>query len=103
MSPAVISVAVTLVVVAVVGAVVALTGGGPLRGPNRKALPIPAPWLALGAVLLVLGVVVMPRLLGFMFLLLPMIWSRTARRPRGPGGPGGAGSDRERDPFDEDR
>jgi hypothetical protein len=54
----------------------------------------------MGAILLVIGVLVMPKLLGFTFLFLPMIWSRRARRPRGPSG---SGHDRDRDPHDEDR
>lgn len=101
MSPAFIAIAVTLVVVAVVGAVVALTDGGP-RAAGRRALPVPASWIAVGAVLLVVGVVLMPRLLGFTFLFLPLIWSRRARGSRGRG-PNGPADERERDPFDEDR
>lgn len=101
MSPAAISVGVTVVVVAVVGAIVALTGAGPPRA-GRRALPVSPSWIVLGAVLLVVGVIVMPRLLGFMFLILPMLWSRSARRRPGPGGPQGTGPDRERDRFDED-
>ena len=102
MSPAAISVGVTVVVVAVVGAFVVLSGGGPSHGSGRRALPVSPSWLVLGAVLLIVGVIVMPRLLGFMFLLLPMLWSRSARRRPGPGGPQGTGPDRERDRFDED-
>jgi len=41
--------------------------GRPWRGP------VPT-WLIVGGVLLVLGLVVAPRLLGFTFLLLPFIW-----------------------------
>ncbi|OFW78150.1 MAG: hypothetical protein A2Z48_01740 [Actinobacteria bacterium RBG_19FT_COMBO_70_19] len=100
MSPAFIAIGVTVVVVAVAGTVVALTDDGPMRGAVRRPLPVPAPWIVIGAVLLVIGVLVMPKLLGFTFLLLPMIWSRRARRPRGPSGPG---HDRDRDPYDEDR
>ena len=106
MSPAFIAIGVTVVVVAIGGVLVALTDGGPVRGEGRRALPVPAPWIVLGAVLLVLGVLVMPRLFGFVFLFLPMIWSRRARGPRGPGRPnGGSGSSYEpdRDPRDEDR
>lgn len=100
MSPAFIAIGVTVVVVAVAGTVVALTDDGPMRGTRRRALPVPAPWIAMGAILLVIGVLVMPKLLGFTFLFLPMIWSRRARRPRGPSG---SGHDRDRGPHDEDR
>jgi len=99
-SPAFIALGVTVVVVAVAGTVVALTDDGPTRGTRRRPLPVPAPWIAIGAFLLVMGVLVMPKLLGFTFLFLPMIWSRRARRPRGPSGPA---HDRDRDPYDEDR
>lgn len=103
MSPAFIAIAVTIVVVGAGAAIVALTEDGPLRARGR-ALPVPAPWIVVGALLLVAGIVLVPRLLGFAFLFLPLIWSR--RRPRGPRGPGGpSGTTREtpRDPFDEDR
>jgi hypothetical protein len=42
-------------------------------------------WLAIAAVLLVLGLFVFPHLLGFTFLFLPFIWIggfRRRRRPR---------------------
>ena len=109
MSPAVISIGVTLVVVVFGGVVVALTDDGPGRGAGRRALPVPAPWIALGAIFLVVGILVMPRLLGFTFLFLPMIWSRRARGPRGPrrssgpSGRGGSGREVDRHPYDEDR
>ncbi len=105
MGPAFIAIGVTVVVVALGAVVFALTGGGPVRG-GRRALPVPAPWIVLGAMFLILGIVIVPRLLGFTFLLLPMIWSRRARRPRGPGGPGRPGGSSpwgDRNPSDEDR
>jgi hypothetical protein len=101
-SPAFIAIAVTIVVLAVGAAMVALTEGGPLRA-GRRALPVPAPWIVVGALLLILGVVLMPRLLGFTFLLLPLIWSRRSRGPRRPDGSTGSGRESDRDPFDEDR
>lgn len=103
MSPAFIAIAVTLVVVALGGAIVTLTEGGPVRAGRRRPLPVPAPWIALGALVLLLGVVIMPRILGFTFLFLPMIWSRRAGRPRRGPGTGGPGPRPDRDPSDEDR
>ncbi|HET9723764.1 MAG TPA: hypothetical protein VFR44_07970 [Actinomycetota bacterium] len=103
MSPAFIAIGVTIVVLAVGGAIVALTEGGPLRAGGRP-LPISAPWIVVGALLLIVGIVLVPRLLGFTFLLLPLIWSRRRPRgPRGPGGPSGTTRETDRDPFDEDR
>lgn len=103
MSPAFIAIGVTIVVLAVGGAILALTEGGPLRSGGRP-LPVPAPWIVLGALLLVLGIVLVPRLLGFTILFLPLIWSRRARGPRGgPRGPSGSDRESDRDPFDEDR
>jgi hypothetical protein len=102
-SPAFIAIAVTLVVVALGGAILALTDGGPVGAARRRPFPVPAPWIALGAIVLLLGVVIMPRILGFTFLFLPMIWSRRARRPRRGPGTGGPGPRANRDPSDEDR
>jgi hypothetical protein len=102
-SPAFIAIAITVVVLAAGAAGIALSDGGPLRAGGR-ALPVPVPWIVIGALLLVLLIVLVPRLLGFTFLFLPLIWSR--RRPRGPRGPGGSSGttrDTDRDPFDEDR
>jgi hypothetical protein len=102
-NPAFIAIAVTLVVVALGGAILALTDGGPMRAARRRPLPVPAPWIALGAIVLLLGVMIMPRILGFTFLFLPMIWSRRAGRPRGGSGTGGPGPRPDHDPDDEDR
>lgn len=103
MSPAFIAIAVTLVVVALGGAILALTEGGPVRAARRRPFPVPAPWIALGALVLLLGVVIMPRILGFTFLFLPMIWSHRAGRSRRGPGTGGSGPRPDRDPSDEDR
>lgn len=103
MSPAVIAIGVTVVVVVLGGAVLALTEGGPVRGAGRRSLPVPARWLVLGAIFVVLGILVAPKLFGFTFLFLPMILSRRARGPRGPGRPDGSNREARRDPFDEDR
>lgn len=102
MSPAFIAIAVTIVVLAVGAAIVALTEGSPLRAGGRT-LPVPAPWIVVGALLLILGVVLMPRLLGFTFLFLPLIWSRRSRGPRRRDGWPSSGRETDRDPFDEDR
>lgn len=99
MSPAFIAIAVTVVTVAVFGLVIAATGGASRTVSARRALPFPTPWIVLGAMLLVVGVVVVPRLLGFTFLFLPFIWSRG----RGRGGPTGGTHEQDHDPFDEDR
>lgn len=103
MSPAVIAIGLTLVVLALGAVVFALTDGAPARVGAQRALGLPVPWLLLAAILLVLGIVVTPRLLGFAFLFLPMIWSRRSRGPRGSARPGGPLDERERDPHDEDR
>ncbi|HEY7660962.1 MAG TPA: hypothetical protein VIC58_10230 [Actinomycetota bacterium] len=41
-----------------------------------------ATWVALSAVLFLVGVLVFPRLLGFTFLFLPLIWVRALGRRR---------------------
>jgi hypothetical protein len=84
-SPALIAVAITALTVAV-GAIV--LGRAAHRGPSpsgesRPWWGAPGPWIAASAVLLVLGLVVFPRLLGFVVLFLPFVWMRRARRPTG--------------------
>jgi hypothetical protein len=98
-SPAFISIVVTVVTVAVFGLAIAATGGASRAVSARRALSFPTSWIVLGAMLLVVGVVVAPRLLGFTFLFLPFIWSRG----RGRGGPRGRRHEPDNDPFDEDR
>lgn len=70
-----------------VGAVVlvfALANGRRL-GPARPLWSYPGMWIALSAVFVLVGVTVFPRLLGFTFVFLPMIWMRGFgnRRERG--------------------
>jgi hypothetical protein len=92
-SPAVASIVVTLLFLAVVGGVVALTGGA---GSSSRATGIsgrlwwgrPAVWTAGGIAFVLLGAFVFPRLLGFTFVFLPFIWMRRSgagnRRPPPP-------------------
>ena len=49
----------------------------------------PAVWVPLSAVLILVGVFVAPRLLGFTFVLLPLIWIRGLGRRGGDRGRGG--------------
>ncbi len=90
MNPAVIAIGVTLLVLLVAAIVLGL------RGERRTRLWMPAPLLVLVVVLAVLGLVVAPRLFGFVFLFLPLLWIR-----RGPArGEREAGEEREeRDPW----
>jgi hypothetical protein len=82
-SPAVIAIGLTLLALPVAAVVLALREG-------RTRLVMPGPWLLLVIVLLVVGLVIAPRLLGITFLFLPLLW---IRRPRP--------EDRERRPEDE--
>ena len=67
--------------------------------PGRPWWGYPGAWIAISAVFVLLGLMVFPRLLGFTFVFLPLIWMRGfgSRRTRG-GGPG----DRQRRPDDDD-
>ena len=61
-------------------------------GPAGRLGRSPSPWILLTVLLLLLGVVVAPRLLGVTFVFLPLLWMRRRRGPgpwRGPGGRGG--------------
>ena len=83
MSPALIAVFLTAVAVAI-GAVVlgrSVHRDASPSGPTRPWWGAPAPWVMASAALLLLGLYVFPRLLGFVFLFLPLIWMRRARRP----------------------
>lgn len=73
MSPAVIAIGLTLLALLVAAVVLALR-----EGRTRLAIP-GGPWLLLVIALLVLGLVVAPRLLGIVFLFLPLLW---ISRPR---------------------
>jgi hypothetical protein len=71
------------VFVAAVAIVLAIRRPGP-RGMGRPWWAIPAVWVGLGLVSILAGLLVFPRLLGFTFLFLPLIWMRAfgRRRPR---------------------
>ncbi|HEX6230958.1 MAG TPA: hypothetical protein VF029_04545 [Actinomycetota bacterium] len=66
--------------VGLVIAVLALRDRG--RTPGRPPSPLPTGWIVLTAVLLLVGLFVAPRLLGFTFLFLPFIWFAGAGRRR---------------------
>lgn len=66
--------------VGIVVAVMGLRGGG--RTPGRPVAPFPARWALITAALLVLGLVIAPRLLGFTFVLLPFLLAAGAGRRR---------------------
>jgi hypothetical protein len=74
-SPAVIAIGLTLLALLVAAVVLALREG-------RTRLVMPGPLLVLVIVLLVLGLVIAPRLLGITFVFLPLLWIRRPR-PRG--------------------
>lgn len=65
----------------VVAAVLALRGPSG-RPPGRPAAVFPARWAVISAALLLLGLVVAPRLLGFTFVLLPFLLIAGAGRRR---------------------
>lgn len=75
-SPAVIAIGLTLLALLVAALVIGLREG-------RTRLVMPGPLLLLVIVLLVVGLVIAPRLLGITFLFLPLLW---IRRPRGSDG-----------------
>lgn len=55
-------------------------------GSWRPRVTTPPVWIGVTVVLLLLGLFVAPRLLGFTFLLLPFLWLRGPRQRR-PGAP----------------
>lgn len=99
MNPAVVAIGLTLLALLVAGVILNL------RRERRTRLFMPPPLLLAVVVLLVLGLVIAPRLFGFAFLFLPLLW---IRRPR-PGGreaedeEGREGRDPWWDPWDGDR
>ena len=84
MSPALIAVVITALAVAV-GAIALGRAQRPRAsaGDGRPWWGAPGPWIVASVALLLLGVVVFPRLLGFIVLFLPFVWMRRARRPTG--------------------
>ncbi len=75
-----------LVIAAVIGVVLTLRERAlePVAGGRPSAVrPLwgtPGLWVAVCAVLLLLGLFVAPRLLGGVFLFLPFVWVRRGRR-----------------------
>jgi hypothetical protein len=67
----------------------------PEGAPRIRRRPQIEPWMVASLLLLVAGVIIAPRLLGFTFLFLPLLFGR---RRRGPGT--GGGRDRARDEPD---
>ncbi len=90
MNPGLTAVVLTLILVPLMVAVLVLTRR--VENPSETELEAarverpwwgnPAVWIGVGAVLLILGVVVAPRLLGFVWVLLPFIWLRSGGRGR---------------------
>lgn len=52
--------------------------------PGRPWWGYPGVWIAISTVFVLLGVMVFPRLLGFTFVFLPLIWMRGFGRRREP-------------------
>jgi hypothetical protein len=83
MSPVLIVVVITLLVLVGGAAVLGRSASRGSVGPSRPVWANPAFWVAASVVLLLLGAFLVPRLLGFTFLLLPFIWMRAGSRRRG--------------------
>ena len=92
--------------VGAVALVLALRNGR-VAGPGRPWWGYPGAWIAISSLLLLLCVMVFPRLLGFTFVFLPLIWMRGFGRRREPQDPGRHEDDPRRDddrwPSDDDR
>jgi hypothetical protein len=69
-----------------VGAVVLVLAlrNGRLADPARPWWGYPGAWIAISTLFVLLGVMVFPRLLGFTFVFLPLIWMRGFGRRREP-------------------
>jgi hypothetical protein len=67
--------------------VLALSNGRRVE-PARPWWSYPGTWIAISTVFVLVGVMAFPRLLGFTFVFLPLVWMRGfgGRRPRGSGG-----------------
>jgi amino acid transporter len=86
-SPALTAVLVTALAIALgafaLGRIARREGGS--DRPERPWWGSPAVWIGVSVAFILLGVFVAPRMLGFTFLFLPLIWMRL---PRGGGGAG---------------
>jgi len=67
--------------------------------PARPLWSYPGVWVALSAVFILVGITVFPRLLGFTFVFLPLVWMRGFGGRRGRGG---RYDERRRPPDDDD-
>lgn len=93
--------------VGAVALVLALRNGRVVE-PGRPLWSNPGAWIAVSTVFVLLGVTVFPRLLGFTFVFLPLIWMRGFGRRREPQDRGRHDDDPWRDeddrwPSDDDR
>jgi hypothetical protein len=89
--------------VAVTATVLAARGRLTPQGPGADdGLPWwrnPPVWIGAMAVLVLLGVFVAPRLLGFTFLFLPFVWTRRLGRRPDHGPPGRPRTEDDEDPW----
>ncbi len=69
--------------VGAVALVLALRNGR-VAQPGRRWWGYPGAWIAMSAVFVLLGAMLFPRLLGFTFVFLPLIWMRRFGRRREP-------------------
>jgi hypothetical protein len=82
-SPLPIVLAVTFLFWAASTLVLFLSGSVPVRAPGTPRPPMWSSvwlWIAATATLFLIGTVVAPRLVGIVFVLLPMAWMRRSRR-----------------------
>jgi|RhiMetdeSRZDD1v2_1073273.scaffolds.fasta_scaffold10843_6 hypothetical protein len=85
--------------VGTVALVLALRNGRVVE-PGRPWWGHPGAWIAVSTVFVLLGVMAFPRLLGFTFVFLPLIWMRGFGRRREPRDPGPHENDPWRDEDD---